>query len=80
MPGWLEFDSLDLEPSHPDSPSIVMGVGEYDAPWQTGPDPGSHKCGSPKKYNSTYRLETNALLYVAPFPFAMALLWTVPCL
>jgi hypothetical protein len=63
MPGWLEFDSVDLDPSLPGSPTITLGVGEYDAPWQTGPDPGSHKTGSPKQYNSTYRLETNGLLY-----------------
>ena len=59
MPAWLEFDSPDL--STPDG--VVMGVGEYAAPWQTGPSPHAHKIGTPKQYNRTFRLETNPQLY-----------------
>ena len=59
MPAWLEFDSPDLQ--KPDG--VVMGVGEYAAPWQTGPSPHAHKTGSPRQYNRTFRLETNPQLY-----------------
>ena len=59
LPAWWEIDSPDLAASNA---VLSMGVGEYNTPWQEGP--GRHKTGRPKRYGSTYRLETgNAALY-----------------
>ena len=78
-PGWLEFDSPDLHLAMGMGASVRLGVGEYDAPWQTGPAPSQHKAGAPRAYPAaatstanganattpatTYRLETNPQLY-----------------
>ena len=70
LPAWLELDAVFPAPS---SATLTLGIGEYDAPWQSGG--AAHKSAVPKAYAkppaadasapnvTTYRLETNPELY-----------------
>lgn len=57
LPAWFEIDSPDLADA--DLGSIEFGISEYNVPDYVG----GFKTGSPKKYGTTYRLETNGELY-----------------
>ena len=53
-PGWIEFDSPDLSPL--DLPLLTLGLSEW-------AEPLTNKWRVPVPYTTTYRLETNKLLY-----------------
>ena len=58
LPAWLEFDSPDL--SDADAARLLLATGEYNAVDIIGTTP---KQKAPVRYNTTFRLETNAELY-----------------
>ena len=57
LPAWFEMDSPDLTDA--DLGSLEFGISEYTVPDYVG----GFKVGSPKKYGTTFRLETNGELY-----------------
>lgn len=58
LPAWVELDSPDLDAA--DLPLLTLGTSEFNVVDIIGSSP---KQGTPKAYNGTYRLETNAALY-----------------
>jgi hypothetical protein len=58
LPAWVELDSPDLAPE--DLRLLTLGTSEFNEVEIINSAP---KQGTPKAYNGTYRLETNALLY-----------------
>jgi hypothetical protein len=58
LPAWVELDSPDLTPAA--LQLLTLGTSEYNQVDIIGNNP---KQGTPKAYNGTYRLETNAALY-----------------